>query len=632
MAYIGLSAQGQGQGQRISQSQDQAQVQQQHSQPENQPQPQLSQNNSAIVVCTVPPSIPPPLPQVVRAHIPIATSIPYGVMPLPSPFPVHARGPIPPPPLPPHGIMPIPRGSVVPLFYLLPSHGFTFLDAPSQLDLARTQALEKFQEDAALVLTQEEESKRQSVLHQLDQIAKRWLRRVARQRGLSKDGRKSCNAKIFTFGSYKLGVHGPEADIDALCVGPSYATLEDDFFHVLFDMLKNTPDVSAVQCVKNANVPLMRFKLNGISIDLLYARLSFQSIPENMDILDEKLMENLDDVAIKSLNGCRAAEVILRLVPNIENFRTALRFIKYWAKRRGIYSHTFGFLGGIHWAVLVARVCQLFPNASVSMLVSRFFWIYAHWPWPTPVTLIDKQSEHLEGPDRPHYMPIVIPVHPYTSCSYNVTRSTLQKLTSEFSRGWKTILEIESNWSILPNSVDWNKLFEPFPFFGKYEYYIRIYLKASNKEDFVSWRGWVESRFRHLLLRFEKLQALCDPNPSSFFDKNESDPHCYFFWGLGLRRNIRIDMAALEEEFRAYLNHAYEGPSGCNIYLTLLNRFQLPDFVHSKSSESRQHSKPFFTNESNHPFHGSPMYSPYSPLYFVGYPQFPTEPMNGPGY
>jgi poly(A) polymerase len=183
--------------------------------------------------------------------------------------------------------------------------GHVFLDSPTDIDIARTHALEKFQIDAELILTEKEEAKRRSILAQLEQIVKRWARRVTWQRGLPKDLKESSDAKIFTFGSYQLGVHGPEADIDALCVGPCYATLEDDFFIVLYNMLKKTTEVSEVQCVKSANVPLMRFKFSGISIDLLYARLSLRTIPEDMDILDEKLLEDLDDTTVKSLNGCR---------------------------------------------------------------------------------------------------------------------------------------------------------------------------------------------------------------------------------------------------------------------------------------------------------------------------------------
>jgi poly(A) polymerase Pap1 len=97
--------------------------------------------------------------------------------------------------------------------------------------------------------------------------------------------------------------------------------------------------------------------------------------------------------------------------------------------------------------VLVARVCQMFPNATVSMLVSRFFWIYAHWQWPTPVTLVETQPDYSDGSERHHHMPIIIPVYPYSCCSYNVTRSTLQKLKSEFSRGWDAIMKMELNWS-----------------------------------------------------------------------------------------------------------------------------------------------------------------------------------------
>lgn len=44
------------------------------------------------------------------------------------------------------------------------------------------------------------------------------------------------------------------------------------------------------------------------------------------------LLKNLDQKCVRSLNGCRVTDEILRLVPNIENFRLALRTIKLWAK------------------------------------------------------------------------------------------------------------------------------------------------------------------------------------------------------------------------------------------------------------------------------------------------------------
>lgn len=48
------------------------------------------------------------------------------------------------------------------------------------------------------------------------------------------------------------------------------------------------------------------------------------------------LLKNLDQKCVRSLNGCRVTDEILRLVPNIENFRLTLISIKLWAKRKFI--------------------------------------------------------------------------------------------------------------------------------------------------------------------------------------------------------------------------------------------------------------------------------------------------------
>jgi len=46
---------------------------------------------------------------------------------------------------------------------------------------------------------------------------------------------------------------------------------------------------------------------------------------------------------------------------------------------RAIYSNVNGFLGGDAWAMLVARICQLYPNATAGAIVSRFFIIMYQW-------------------------------------------------------------------------------------------------------------------------------------------------------------------------------------------------------------------------------------------------------------
>lgn len=84
---------------------------------------------------------------------------------------------------------------------------------------------------------------------------------------------RRVTATVLTYGSYTLGAHGPESDIDALCVGPCIATLQHHFFVALRQILERRLEVSGMQTVENAKVPLMRFTFSGISVDLTYAQL-----------------------------------------------------------------------------------------------------------------------------------------------------------------------------------------------------------------------------------------------------------------------------------------------------------------------------------------------------------------------
>ena len=73
------------------------------------------------------------------------------------------------------------------------------------------------------------------------------------------------------------------------------------------------------------------------------------------------------------LTRFRATKALLALVPHQDYFRTTLRAVKAWARRRGVYSNVLGFLGGINWAILVAFICQLYPTALPATLFMRFF-------------------------------------------------------------------------------------------------------------------------------------------------------------------------------------------------------------------------------------------------------------------
>lgn len=51
------------------------------------------------------------------------------------------------------------------------------------------------------------------------------------------------------------------------------------------------------------------------------------------------------------------------------------------------------------------------------------------------------------------------------------------------------------------NRALWSALFEPYLFFEAYKNYLEVDIVAADADDFLAWKGWVESRFRQLTLK-----------------------------------------------------------------------------------------------------------------------------------
>ncbi|XP_020887452.1 nuclear poly(A) polymerase 3 isoform X2 [Arabidopsis lyrata subsp. lyrata] len=417
-------------------------------------------------------------------------------------------------------------------------------------------------------------------------------------------------------------VYGSESDIDALCIGPFFASISEDFFISLRDMLKSRREVSEVHCVKDAKVPLIRFKFDGILVDLPYAQLRVLSIPNNVDVLNPFFLRDIDETSWKSLSGVRANKCILQLVPSLELFQSLLRCVKLWAKRRGVYGNLNGFLGGVHMAILAAFVCGYESNATLSSLLANFFYIFAHWQWPTPVVLLEDTYPATGAP--PGLMPIQLPCGSHQYCNSNITRSTFYKIMAEFLRGHNLTKDY-----LKPN-FSWKNLFELYPYENTYTWFTKIHLSAANQEDLSDWVGWVKSRFRCLLSKIEEVYGICDPNPTEYVETYTKQPNIVFYWGLQLRTINVSDIESVETEFLKNLNSgSFQGPVG-RIQLSVVKESQLPKNGECASNNrSKKVTKTCWRIRENKQCNNVPVYSHHLPGYVVGYQKMANREADG---
>jgi hypothetical protein len=134
---------------------------------------------------------------------------------------------------------------------------------------------------------------REQALDAIEQAVSGWVKKVIEKTGvIAGDSQELC--RVIPFGSYCLGVHSCDSDIDVLCIVPEHVS-RYAFMEEVPGVLLAMPGVANVHCVPEAFVPVIKFELNGVDVDLGVARMPYESIPRDLDISDDEHLKHIPE-------------------------------------------------------------------------------------------------------------------------------------------------------------------------------------------------------------------------------------------------------------------------------------------------------------------------------------------------
>lgn len=316
---------------------------------------------------------------------------------------------------------------------------------------------------------------------------------------------------MFVSGSYRLGVYTKDADIDVVFVTTS-AIKRAAVFRNFVDVLFETEGVTDIQSVPQARVPIISMRIDGQEFDVLTCHLGTKALPTRTALLQSyDWMNNVDEASVLAFSATRVTEVLIHSVPRWQQYTTALRFLRLWAKRRCIYSNKAGYLGGVNVALLTAFVARLYPNATASTLVAKFFEMFAEWRWGggNPVRMHDmadcpvwltacEWTMHVG-----EAMVVLTPCYPQTNSMFSASTTTCVVMHREFQRGAHLLVSKDGRYGA-EDPKTWQTVCAPLAALATCTRFLRVTVSAPNTTQGRSWQGYMESQTRHLVQYLSK--------------------------------------------------------------------------------------------------------------------------------
>lgn len=154
-----------------------------------------------------------------------------------------------------------------------------------------------------------------------------------------------------------------------------------------------------------------------------------------------------------------------------------LKAVRLWAIQRCIYSVSAGYFGGITLAVMVAKICQEFPDLYPSCTLYKFFETYSESRWLEPVqmSLTNKYKSAKGGSLRMHLieavnryssdaMVVLTPNDQLQNTSYRVSEHNFRIICKELSDGLKVLQRIKPSSRVLfkkPTHLEEQENYDP---------------------------------------------------------------------------------------------------------------------------------------------------------------------------
>lgn len=252
---------------------------------------------------------------------------------------------------------------------------------------------------------------------------------------------------VHPIGSERLGVSTPDSDLDAVVIGPAWQTPEQLFAHLPTALAQHGYKVLLAHQPGRES---MRLQLNDqagatLDLDLQYVRW-----PSGVPLcppanLTQAQRSTLNKAEVLSLTAILDADTIISRAANHISpavFLATLRWLRVFARARGIYGNARTYPGGISWALLLLSTIpqgeEIDATESVEGCLARCL-------QTLHAGKLAAVGEPGPGPS-PAKLHVWTPTKPAVNSTRNSTASTASRLREELARGAKLAKDRSDHW------------------------------------------------------------------------------------------------------------------------------------------------------------------------------------------